>query len=83
MEENKKLYFIIVQIISDKKISQAEIARKLQVNRSDINLTLKNLKQGKSITTKKLFSLLEVLEISIILKITKYLSIKIGGRFYE
>lgn len=68
MEENKKLYFMIEQIISDKKISQAEIARKLQVNRSDINLTLKNLKQGKSITTKKLFSLLEVLEISIILK---------------
>lgn len=61
MEENKKLYFMIVQIISDKKISQAEIARKLQVNRPDINLTLKNLKQGKSITTKKLFSLLEVL----------------------
>lgn len=68
MEENKKLYFMIEEIISDKKISQAEIARKLQVNRSDINLTLKNLKQGKSITTKKLFSLLDVLEISILLK---------------
>lgn len=68
MEENKKLYFMLEQAISDKKISQSEIARKLEVNRSDINLTLKNLKQGKSITTKKLFSLLEVLEISIALK---------------
>jgi len=68
MEENKKLYFMLEQAISDKKISQSEIARKLEVNSSDINLTLKNLKQGKSITTKKLFSLLEVLEISIALK---------------
>lgn len=68
MEENKKLYFMLEQAISDKKISQSEIARKLEVNRSDINLTLKNLKQGKSITTKNLFSLLEVLEISIALK---------------
>ncbi|WP_304157057.1 hypothetical protein [Fusobacterium ulcerans] len=68
MEENKKLYFMLEQAISDKKISQSEIARKLEVNRSDINLTLKNLKQGKSITTKKFFSLLEVLEISIALK---------------
>ena len=59
---------MLEQAISDKKISQSEIARKLEVNSSDINLTLKNLKQGKSITTKKLFSLLEVLEISIALK---------------
>ncbi|AVQ28820.1 hypothetical protein C4N20_12255 [Fusobacterium ulcerans] len=67
MEENRELYFMIEKIMSSKGISQAHIARKLEVNRADINLTLKNLKQGKSITTKKLFSLLRVLEISFIL----------------
>lgn len=67
MEENKELYFMIENIMSSKGISQADIARKLEVNRADINLTLKNLKQGKSITTKKLFSLLKVLNISFIL----------------
>lgn len=67
MEENKELYFMIENIMSSKGISQADIARKLEVNRADINLTLKNLKQGKSITTKKLFSLLRVLNISFIL----------------
>lgn len=66
MEENKELYFMIENIMSSKGISQADIARKLEVNRADINLTLKNLKQGKSITTKKLFSLLKVLNISFI-----------------
>lgn len=67
MEENIDLYFMIEKIMSDKGINQADIARKLEVNRADINLTLKNLKQGKSITTKKLFSLLRVLNISFVL----------------
>ena len=39
-------------------INQSDIAKVLNVSRVDISLTLKNLENGKSITTSKLFSLL-------------------------
>lgn len=42
-------------------LSQSDIAKALNVNRADISLTLKNLENGKSITTHKLFSLLKAM----------------------
>ena len=42
-------------------LTQSDIAKILGVNRADISITFKNLENGKSITTTKLFSLLEAL----------------------
>lgn len=42
-------------------LTQSDIAKILGVNRADISITFKNLENRKSITTAKLFSLLEAL----------------------
>lgn len=55
---NFELYQKIKIEMEKQNISQSDIAKALNVSRTDISLTLKNLKKGKSITTNKLFSLL-------------------------
>lgn len=55
---NFELYQKIKIEMEKQNISQSDIAKALNVSRTDISLTLKNLKNGKSITTNKLFSLL-------------------------
>lgn len=55
---NFELYQKIKIEMEKQNISQSDIAKALNVSRTDISLTLKNLKKGKSITTSKLFSLL-------------------------
>ncbi|MFR8990691.1 MAG: XRE family transcriptional regulator [Fusobacterium sp.] len=55
---NFELYKKIKLEMEKQNISQSDIAKALNVSRTDISLTLKNLKKGKSITTNKLFSLL-------------------------
>lgn len=45
-----------------KNLTQSDIAKTIGVNRADISLTLKNLANGKSITTNKLFSLLKAMD---------------------
>ena len=58
---NFELYQKIKTEMEKQNISQSDIAKALNVSRTDISLTLKNLKKGKSITTNKLFSLLEAI----------------------
>lgn len=62
MNNNIKLYDEIINLLKEKNITQSELARKIGVTRVDISLTLKNLKTGKSITTLKLFSILDTLD---------------------
>ncbi|MCF2628308.1 helix-turn-helix transcriptional regulator [Fusobacterium mortiferum] len=62
MNNNIKLYDEIINLLKEKNITQSELARKIGVTRVDISLTLKNLKAGKSITTLKLFSILDTLD---------------------
>lgn len=62
MNNNIKLYDEIMNLLKEKNITQSELARKIGVTRVDISLTLKNLKTGKSITTLKLFSILDTLD---------------------
>mgnify|MGYP000597603746 FL=1 len=62
MNNNIKLYNEIINLLKEKNITQSELARKIGVTRVDISLTLKNLKTGKSITTLKLFSILDTLD---------------------
>lgn len=62
MNNNIKLYNKIINLLKEKNITQSELARKIGVTRVDISLTLKNLKTGKSITTLKLFSILDTLD---------------------
>lgn len=61
MNKNVELYKQINKALKEKRISQSQLAREIGVTRVDISLTLKNLKAGKSITTLKLFSILETL----------------------
>lgn len=61
MNNNIKLYDEIINSLKEKNITQSDLARKIGVSRVDISLTLKNLKSGKSITTLKLFSILDTL----------------------
>lgn len=61
MNNNIKLYDEIINSLKEKNITQSDLARKIGVSRVDISLTLKNLKLGKSITTLKLFSILDTL----------------------
>lgn len=61
MNNNIKLYDEIINSLKEKNISQSDLARKIGVSRVDISLTLKHLKSGKSITTLKLFSILDTL----------------------
>lgn len=62
MNNNIKLYDEIINSLKEKNITQSDLARKIGVSRVDISLTLKNLKSGKSITTLKLFSILDTLD---------------------
>ena len=59
--DNSKLSKVIISEMKKQNLSQSDIAKSLGVNRADISLTLKNLANGKSITTNKLFSLLKVM----------------------
>lgn len=63
MKSNQELHKNIVRIMEQKNITQAKLARELKVSRSDISLLLKSLSQGKSITTSKLFSIANILNI--------------------
>ena len=63
MKSNQELHKNIVKIMEQKNITQAKLARELNVSRSDISLLLKSLSQGKSITTSKLFSIANILNI--------------------
>lgn len=67
-DKNIILHKMLEKILEEENISQSELARKMEVSRVDISLTFKNLKEGKSITTIKLFKMLEALgyEIKII-----------------
>lgn len=67
-DKNIILHKMLEKILEEENISQSELARKMEVSRVDISLTFKNLKEGKSITTIKLFQILEALgyEIKII-----------------
>ena len=67
-DKNIILHKMLEKILEDDYISPSELARKMEVSRVDISLTFKNLKEGKSITTIKLFKMLEALgyEIKII-----------------
>lgn len=55
---NSELCKKIKAEMEKQNINQSDIAKVLNVSRVDISLTLKNLENGKSITTSKLFSLL-------------------------
>lgn len=55
---NQELYKIIKEEMKKQNLSQSYIAKTLNVNRADINIALKNLENGKSITTRKLFLIL-------------------------
>ena len=55
---NQELYKIIKEEMKKQNLSQSDIAKTLNVNRADINIALKNLENGKSITTRKLFLIL-------------------------
>lgn len=68
VDKNIILHKMLEKILEEENISQSELARKMEVSRVDISLTFKNLKEGKSITTIKLFKMLEALgyEIKII-----------------
>lgn len=61
MKNNQELHKNIIKIMKQQNITQAKLARELKVSRSDISLLLKSLSQGKSITTSKLFSIINVL----------------------
>ena len=63
MKSNQELHKNIVKIMEQQNITQAKLARELKVSRSDVSLLLKSLSQGKSITTSKLFSIANVLNI--------------------
>lgn len=63
MKSNQELHKNIVKIMEQKNITQAKLARELNVSRSDVSLLLKSLSQGKSITTSKLFSIANILNI--------------------
>lgn len=63
MKSNQELHKNIVRIMEQKNITQAKLARELKVSRSDVSLLLKSLSQGKSITTSKLFSIANILNI--------------------
>lgn len=63
MKSNQELHKNIVKIMEQKNITQAKLARELKVSRSDVSLLLKSLSQGKSITTSKLFSIANILNI--------------------
>lgn len=56
---NSELCKKIKSEMKKQNLTQSDIAKTLGVNRADISLTLKNLANGKSITTNKLFSLLK------------------------
>lgn len=56
--DNSELCKKIKDEMKKQNINQSDIAKALDVSRVDISLTLKNLENGKSITTNKLFSLL-------------------------
>lgn len=62
MKENIDLYLNLKKIMKKKNISQSDLAKSLNVSRSDICLTLKALSNGKSIHTSKLFSILKALD---------------------
>ena len=68
VDKNIILHKMLEKILEEENISQSELARKMEVSRVDISLTFKNLKEGKSIATIKLFKMLEALgyEIKII-----------------
>lgn len=55
---NQELYERIKEEMKKQNLSQSDIAKILNVNRADINIALKNLESGKSITTRKLFLIL-------------------------
>lgn len=63
---NLELSRKIKEEMKKQNLTQSDIAKALGVNRSDINLTLKNLSNGKSITTKKLFLITEAINKKII-----------------
>lgn len=63
MKSNQELHKNIVKIMEQKNITQAKLVRELKVSRSDVSLLLKSLSQGKSITTSKLFSIANILNI--------------------
>lgn len=55
---NQELYKRIKEEMKKQNLSQSDIAKILNVNRADISIALKNLENGKSITTRKLFLIL-------------------------
>lgn len=59
---NSELCKKIKSEMKKQNLTQSDIAKTLGVNRADISLTLKNLSNGKSITTNKLFSLLKAMD---------------------
>ncbi|MGL5049514.1 MAG: helix-turn-helix domain-containing protein [Fusobacteriaceae bacterium] len=63
MKSNQELHKNIIIIMKQQNISQAKLARELKVTRSDISILLKSLSLGKSITTSKLFSIANILNI--------------------
>lgn len=64
---NSELCKKIKSEMKKQNLSQSDIAKALNVNRADISLTLKNLENGKSITTHKLFSLLKAMNKTFVL----------------
>lgn len=69
MNNNKYILNSIETTLSNKKLSQSDLADLIGTGRSDVSTTFKNLKEGKSITTQKLFRILNALEITLILSV--------------
>ncbi|WP_448821260.1 helix-turn-helix domain-containing protein [Cetobacterium sp.] len=63
MKNNQELHKNIIKIMKQQNISQAKLARELNVSRSDISILLKSLSLGKSITTSKLFLIAHILNV--------------------
>lgn len=68
MNYNNYLLEHITHTLKTKNISQSDLAKSIGTTRSDVSITLKNLHLGKSITTKKLFKILDALKINFQLK---------------
>lgn len=62
---HKKIYENIKQQIKLKKITQTKIAKELGITSATLSEQLKNLSEGKSISTDKLFRIACILDIEI------------------
>ncbi|MCS5422208.1 MULTISPECIES: helix-turn-helix transcriptional regulator [Psychrilyobacter] len=64
--EKKELALEIRKTLKIKKISQSELARKLEITRSSISITLNNLEDGKAISLNTLLEYSRVLDVSFV-----------------